>query len=86
MKITEADFQQHAKDYDGYCMHCDKITTEGVEPDAANYECPECGHMSVFGVEMALIMGRIQFIDEASSDEAPSDESSSSSSEVPNAD
>jgi hypothetical protein len=64
MKIREQDFEQHAKNYDGYCRKCDAITAEGVEPDAMDYDCDVCGTRSVMGIEMALIMGRIKFIDD----------------------
>lgn len=45
----------------GYCSMCDAITVDsGVEPDAENYRCPECGNDSVFGIEQALLLGYIE--------------------------
>lgn len=37
----------------GFCRKCD-AEVDGVEPDARNYECPECGEMEVFGAEELL--------------------------------
>lgn len=52
--------EREAYDYDccnpGACLACG-AKVSGVEPDAANYECPECGAMEVFGYEELAIMG-----------------------------
>jgi hypothetical protein len=37
----------------GFCVDCGD-DTDGVEPDARNYKCHVCGHMSVFGAEELL--------------------------------
>ena len=45
---------EHVESNDGFCTICKKVTAfGGVEPDARNYECPECGQPEVFGMEEA---------------------------------
>jgi hypothetical protein len=34
-----------------------------VEPDAERYECDECERHAVYGLEQALLMGRIDIVD-----------------------
>jgi hypothetical protein len=70
MKLTEKQFRSHRGYYDGYCIHCDSITRDGgTEPDAENYECPECEKMSCLGMDYALMGDHFEFIDEGESDE-----------------
>jgi len=38
----------------GFCVACG-AETDGVEPDARNYKCDECGANKVFGAEELLI-------------------------------
>jgi len=40
----------------GRCIECG-ADHDGVEPDAHEYECEECGAMAVYGIEEMLIMG-----------------------------
>lgn len=63
MKITEKRLTYLLENtYSGYCLHCDDITTEhGVEPDAQEYECPNCGNHTMMGLENALIIGKLTF-------------------------
>ncbi len=42
-------------DYTGFCISCG-AETEGVEPDAERYECPECGLRRVYGAEQVLLL------------------------------
>ncbi len=37
-------------DNPGFCMACGS-EQDGVEPDARNYKCEECGEDSVYGAE-----------------------------------
>lgn len=57
--ITQEEYDQHREDGDGFCSECDKWTVGGVEPDAAGYECENCGEEGVVGIETALIEGFI---------------------------
>lgn len=49
IKAIEAD------DNLGFCISCG-AEAFGVEPDARNYECGECGAKGVFGAEELLMM------------------------------
>lgn len=70
-RMTPVDYRFARDSYAGFCTECKKITNEeGVEPDAENYECEECGSPAVIGVENALIQGLI----DASSDDDDGDE------------
>lgn len=40
----------------GFCLACG-ADADGVEPDAENYECVECGEYMVFGAEQVLLAG-----------------------------
>lgn len=40
----------------GFCLACG-AETDGCEPDARGYKCPECGEHKVYGAEEILIMG-----------------------------
>lgn len=42
-------------DNPGFCLACG-ADADGVEPDAENYDCDECGESMVFGAEQVLIM------------------------------
>ena len=43
-------------EYTGFCAECG-ATDYGVEPDAREYECPECKAHAVYGAEEYLFMG-----------------------------
>ena len=47
-------------DYNGICLACGEIHYGGVEPDARRYPCERCGTESVYGLEEALLMGRVE--------------------------
>ena len=42
-------------DNPGFCLICGH-ESEGVEPDARNYECESCGAEQVFGAEELMLM------------------------------
>jgi hypothetical protein len=64
MEITLAQYDHHRGEYDGFCLACQTITNlGGVEPDATNYECDECGEKQVVGMDLALVMDQFEFID-----------------------
>jgi hypothetical protein len=39
----------------GFCLDCG-ADADGVEPDAGEYKCEECGQMRVYGAEAVLMM------------------------------
>jgi hypothetical protein len=58
--MTEDDYLDHRAEYDGICIACGAITVGGVEPDAEGYMCEGCWENKVFGIEQALMLGRIK--------------------------
>lgn len=59
--ISEEDFQEAQEDHMGWCANCKEFTRDCCEPDASEYDCPECGNNTVYGAEEALFMGLICF-------------------------
>ena len=55
--ITKEDYDWACEDYSGWCKECQKFTADSCEPDAEAYECPVCEGKTVYGAELALIMG-----------------------------
>jgi Zn finger protein HypA/HybF involved in hydrogenase expression len=43
-------------DYLGYCLCCG-YQQGGCEPDAHEYECEDCGELTVYGAQELVIMG-----------------------------
>ena len=54
--VSEEDY--HERD-NGICLACGEIRYGSTEPDACNYPCDACGENQVYGLEEALLMGRI---------------------------
>jgi hypothetical protein len=63
-EITEAQYEDLAEGYGGICLACGVTQLGDIEPDAEGYECDSCGEMNVFGIEQALISGRVAFSDD----------------------
>lgn len=59
VKATES---QIADGLNGGCIQCGKITEGGVEPDAREYECWNCGADAVYGLEELLVMNALDLI------------------------
>jgi hypothetical protein len=62
--ITEAQYEDLAEGYGGICLACGEIQEGEIEPDAEDYQCDSCGEMKFYGIEQALISGRIAFSDD----------------------
>ena len=46
----------------GFCTSCGLLEEYAqCEPDAQNYQCPNCEHKTLHGLEQVLIMGLIDF-------------------------
>jgi Zn finger protein HypA/HybF involved in hydrogenase expression len=58
--ISQAEYELAREQYDGWCHVCKDFTREETEPDAEEYDCPECGGNTVTGAENALIAGLIE--------------------------
>lgn len=66
MKMTEDEYHQYVEEYAGYCTSCDKVTRDcDTEPDAEEYECPECEQLTCQGIENAMIAGNIEIADDS---------------------
>jgi hypothetical protein len=65
--MTTDEYLESSEENNGVCLACGEIQFGGCEPDARNYLCESCGEHKVFGIEEALMMGRIT-IDEGDED------------------
>lgn len=61
IEITEQEYVEAAEECRGFCTNCREFTNDFAEPDAERYVCEECGRMTVFGAEQALVLGLITF-------------------------
>jgi len=57
IQIDQADYEEAAETFMGWCTLCNEFTRSHTEPDAEDYDCPECGHNTVMGAENALLEG-----------------------------
>jgi hypothetical protein len=55
--ITKEDYDYAVEDNMGFCKHCEEFTHDCCEPDAEGYECPVCEQKTVYGAELAMVMG-----------------------------
>lgn len=70
MKMKEATYRQADCESAGFCSSCKEITEfSGVEPDADEYECPDCGNQTLMGISNALILGFITIVNADCQDE-----------------
>ena len=53
MELAES--EMFGTDNPGLCLSCGE-ETDGCEPDARNYECPNCGKRRVYGASEVLLM------------------------------
>lgn len=67
-KITEEEFRDGCENYNGICLDCGEIQFGGCEPDAEGYKCESCEANAVCGFEQALIIGRIDIVDDEDSE------------------
>jgi len=54
-QVGIADYEEAAHNYVGWCTGCKAFTRDCTEPDADDYDCPECDENTVFGAEEALM-------------------------------
>jgi rubrerythrin len=56
-KPSLAEIEEASDDNGGFCLACG-ATVYGIEPDARQRDCPECGaHNKVYGAEELALMG-----------------------------
>lgn len=64
ISMTESECRSLSDAYSGICVGvCQKVTADGVEPDARKYKCPQCGEHTVYGIEEAVLMGHVEFVE-----------------------
>jgi hypothetical protein len=55
LKATSTEeLHEHMESYDGFCLRCGEWSEGGVEPDAEDYECQNCGSHSLCGAEQVV--------------------------------
>lgn len=62
MKVIQVQQCELLDGYNGACIVCG-TKVDGVEPDASDYKCPNCGNFAVYGLESLLIMGMLHIKD-----------------------
>jgi Zn finger protein HypA/HybF involved in hydrogenase expression len=59
--IDESNYADATENYRGWCIDCKEFTRDNTEPDAENYDCPQCLQRNVVGAEQAMLLGLIEF-------------------------
>ena len=67
-RISEDEYTEACENDLGFCFVCQSFTRGETEPDAEEYDCPECDQNTVFGAEQALLKNLVAFIDEGEQD------------------
>ena len=62
MKISEEEYLDNEDSYMGFCTNCNEFTRCETEPDAEDYDCPECEDDSVIGAMTAMMEGYIKIV------------------------
>jgi cytidylate kinase len=60
-EMTEEDFREASNNNEGRCIACGAEVGSGIEPDARNYKCEECGQEQVFGMDELLLDALVSF-------------------------
>jgi|LakMenE01Jun11ns_1017448.scaffolds.fasta_scaffold9959586_15 hypothetical protein len=63
ISVTSMEFNDLENDNVGMCFACGELMYN-VEPDATRYKCEECGQLRVFGLEYAVLHGRMNIVSE----------------------
>ena len=58
--ISKAVYREAQADSMGFCVKCNDFINHGVEPDARNYSCENCGAKTVMGAEQAYLEGFVK--------------------------
>ena len=61
IQITEEMYQMAVESNSGWCTACGEFTRDNTEPDAEEYNCPQCEENTVMGAEQALLLDEITF-------------------------
>jgi predicted RNA-binding Zn-ribbon protein involved in translation (DUF1610 family) len=57
--VTEDELME--LDTTGFCVACG-VEVLGVEPDARQYACEDCGEETVYGLEELVLMGLVRIV------------------------
>lgn len=57
--VFEVSADDYHEDLNGICLGCGEVQYGGCEPDAERYRCESCGVNEVYGLQQALLMGRV---------------------------
>jgi predicted RNA-binding Zn-ribbon protein involved in translation (DUF1610 family) len=63
-RVTREAFEDATANYLGFCTSCGEFTRGETEPDAGEYDCPECGGSTVTGAEDAAMLGLFRITDD----------------------
>ena len=72
-EMTENEYLGMSEDYGGICLACGAYA-DGCEPDMRNHTCESCNKDEVHGLQEALLMGRIEFIEDDDEDDDEEDD------------
>ena len=61
IKMTEDEVRELSNESMGVCLACGEYR-DCCEPDARAYPCESCDQPMVYGVEEALLMGRVSIV------------------------
>jgi Zn finger protein HypA/HybF involved in hydrogenase expression len=62
-RVNHDVYRDACRQYQGWCTACQDFTRDMTEPDATEYDCPECRGLTVVGAEQAFIEGIIEVLD-----------------------
>lgn len=65
LKVTKEEYVSLRNSYDGFCVKCGKVNEGNHEPDAEHYECSHCETKNSFGVEICLMNGSIEIVEDS---------------------
>jgi predicted RNA-binding Zn-ribbon protein involved in translation (DUF1610 family) len=63
LSMGSMEYYSLENEHAGMCFSCGELMY-GVEPDAVRYKCEDCGHNRVFGLEYAVLHGRLNILSE----------------------
>ena len=58
-QVRKDDYLEATSSYMGWCPICASFTRSCTEPDAEDYDCPDCDGKDVCGAENAMLKGII---------------------------
>jgi Zn finger protein HypA/HybF involved in hydrogenase expression len=58
--ISMDEYEDARGNYVGWCTTCNEFTRDSTEPDAQDYDCPQCNNNTVIGAEYAMMGGQFE--------------------------